>query len=325
MTESVLVGDVGGTNVRFGIASLSDGKIVIDAFQKMRGDDFASFNAALMKYAADQNLDLAGMPAVFALAGPPKDGTVQLTNREDWTVSESDLVQTIGLSSARLVNDFAAMARAVPELDPENLLLIKKGTAVVGEPIIVAGPGTGFGVATLIPTRSGGWRVLSGEGGFMAFAPRTPTEVALCERLGRDHGYVYNELVCAGIGLEPVHKALCELFERSYEPMPPGEMLTLAKDGDHMYLELCRIRARAVLGAVGDLVLANGARGGVVLAGGVTERLVDYLTEDAAIARFTKRGSNTPYVEACPVHLMHDPKAPLIGAAALHLKDCHDA
>ncbi|WP_300425351.1 glucokinase, partial [uncultured Hyphomonas sp.] len=40
MGEPVLVGDVGGTNVRFALAKRADGKIEIEEFAKLAGDNF---------------------------------------------------------------------------------------------------------------------------------------------------------------------------------------------------------------------------------------------------------------------------------------------
>lgn len=316
---SVLVGDVGGTNVRFARADLAGERIQVSGFAKLRGDDFCCFERALQRY-YDETDDSHTNAAVFALAGPLQNGEVSLTNR-DWTVSRSKLMDEFTLSDVHLMNDFAAMARAVPELGRENMQLVKPGTMELDRPIIVAGPGTGLGVATLFPGRFGYWKVISGEGGHLSFAPRNDLEIELLKTLQAQYGYVSNELVCSGMGLPAVHRALCQIHGTEYVETPPADMLHAAEQGDAFFLELCRLRARAVMNAVGDLALANGGLGGVVLAGGVTERLLPYLLEDDAQQRFTERGPMSRYLADCPIHLMTDPAAPLIGAAALYLKD----
>lgn len=321
MTDRVLVGDVGGTNVRFGIAEMHHGRIGIHDFFKMPGDEFDRFEAALQNFAIETGADLASLPAVFALAGPYVKGCISLTNR-DWRVCETDLLARFNFPSVTLVNDFTAMARAVPELDEERFELIHPGTAIETAPMIIGGPGTGFGVATLFPrTSRQGWRILSGEGGYMNYAPHTDTEIELAKLLRAAHGYVSNELVCAGIGLMPVHKAMCAIYDRDYVETSPADMLEIAASGDHMFHELISIRARGAMNAMGDLVLANGALGGAVLAGGVSERISVYFKAPEAIARFYERGRNSKFLADCPIHLMHDPAAPLIGAAAILLKD----
>lgn len=317
--ETVLVGDAGGTNVRFGLAVLSDDRISLTDFKKMPGDDFTCFEDALVKYIDDTGISLRGKRTVFALAGPPQNGVVALTNR-DWRVSESDLIQKFGFSAAHLVNDFTAMARGIPELSENDLTEIKPGAAMQGAPIIVAGPGTGLGVATLVPHQDGRYTVIGGEGGFMAFAPQTEIERAVHAILSRDHAYIYNELLCAGIGFTRLLAALHEVYDRPYATLDPQQVLERAQAGDALCQELCRIRARVTLSTAGDLVLANGGRGGAVLAGGVSEHLIDYLTEPEALHRFTNRAKNTAYLETCPIHLLQRADAPLLGAAALALR-----
>lgn len=316
---SVLVGDVGGTNVRFARADLAGDRIEVSDFTKLRGDDFCCFERALKRYCEETDAGKEAA-AVFALAGPIRNGEVSLTNR-DWTVSTRNLQDKFTLSNVLLMNDFAAMARAVPELGRETMEMVKPGTPEPDKPMIVAGPGTGLGVATLFPGNHGHWKVISGEGGHLAFAPRNDLEAELLKVLQASHGYVSNELVCSGMGLPIVHRALCAISGRDYVDTPPADMLEAAEQGNEFFLELCRLRARGVMSAVGDLALANGALGGVVLAGGVTERLLPYLLEAESLDRFVSRGPMSDYLANCPIHLMTDPVAPLVGAAALYLKD----
>ena len=155
----------------------------------------------------------------------------------------------------------------------------------------------------------------------MAYSPRTETETELFRRLQAKHGFVSNEMVCAGVALEDIHETLCAILNIPYCPTTPGDMLEQAASGSEIFRQLCEIRAQCIMSAAGDLVLANGALGGVVLAGGVTERLADYLIEPAALARFSDRNRHSEYLENCPIWLLHDPVAPLVGAAALFLRE----
>ena len=98
---------------------------------------------------------------------------------------------------------------------------------------------------------------------------------------------------------------------------PPQELIAAANAGDEIAKTICRLRAAATLDACADAVLAFGARGGCVIAGGVAERLAAYLAEPAALARFDAHGPMTDYLAAVEIRLLVDPNAPLIGAAAL--------
>lgn len=314
----VLVGDVGGTNARFAVGHRFKGQVQIEHFMKLEGDKFDTFYDALAEYIKRTGVEIA--EASFALAGPVEGDDVQMTNR-DWHVSTAQLKSQFKFERVTLMNDFAGMARAVPEQDMSTLELIKPGKAVKNRPILVTGLGTGLGVATLTCVGRH-WAIVSGEGGHVAFAPETPLEIELAEILLKDPSreYISVELVAAGIGLDTVYAAFCEMYGREVEAISAQEMLERAEQGDEMFDDLIRLRAQTLMRAAGDMMMANGTSGGVVLAGGVTERILSYIKADDAIERFCRRGMQRDYVAACPIHLMRDPMAPLIGATAYHFQ-----
>lgn len=318
MADPVLVGDIGGTNVRFAVASQGfAGKPVVSDVSVMPGDDFERFDDALGLY-LNQLGKGAPKRALIALAGPVQKGRVKLTNR-DWIVDTQRLQENCGLSSVRLVNDYAAMARAIPELPDDAFRLVRKGEPDTSarHPILVSGPGTGLGMATLIPVGATGWRVLTGEGGHAAFAPATPREWALAEKLRETHAYVSRELVLSGSGFDAVHKALCDIDGVQWEKTHPAKVEELARQGDPICRDMCEIRARGTLYALGDAALMNGARGGVVVTGGVAEELADWIAAPEAIDRFLQRGPMSDYMQPIPIRILMSGEAALIGAAAL--------
>lgn len=324
MPDSVLVGDIGGTNVRFARARLGfAGHPEIDDVAVLPGDDFETFDAALGQYLSDLGSHRPTQ-ALFAFAGPVKDGVVQLTNR-DWTIDSRAVARALEFERVKLVNDYAAMARAIPELPETCFKVLNKGSVPIERtPILVAGPGTGLGMATLLPEGERGWRVLTGEGGHAAFAPRTEREWILTQRLRDTFGYVSKEMVLAGKGLDDVHKALCEIDGITWEHMPPADMLAEARTKSGICRDICQIRAGATMDALGNSALINGTRGGVVITGGVAERLVYWLEQPVAMARFFERGPMSDYMSPIPIRLLLEGKAALIGAAALHYDEEHE-
>jgi glucokinase len=221
------------------------------------------------------------------------------------------------------VNDYAAMARAIPELPDSHFKVLHDGEhdSDGRQPILVSGPGTGLGMATLLPVGHSGWRVVTGEGGHAAFAPATPREWALYETLKDQHGYVSRELVLSGSGLNDVHRALCAIDGVEWQEIAPADMLKLAREGDRICNDICEIRARGTLYALGDAALMNGAKGGVVITGGVAERLADWLEDPAALDRFFRRGPMSAYMKPITIRLLLAGEAALIGAAALYFDE----
>lgn len=320
MSAAVLVGDVGGTNARFALARRGPEGIGLDAFRKLPGDDYGSFEDALAAYLADTGIETDA--ALFALAGPVSvDQTVELTNRA-WPLIEADaLASRFNLRALRLVNDFAAMARAVPEMPAGNFVSILAGDRVPEAPILVTGPGTGFGIATLLTRPDGGYRVMTGEGGFATYAATNELERVVQEALAAEHGFVCNEMVVSGKWLAPVHRILCAHFGVPYKPAFARDLLRDAAAGDEVAREVCLLRAAGAMSAAGDAALITGARGGVVMTGGVAERITDWLRHPEAVRRFRQRGSHSDYMAHLPVSVLVGNEAPLIGAAALHFDE----
>ena len=321
MSRTVLVGDIGGTNVRFACAHMcAEAGARIEQVSKYPGDDFASFDDALIAY-LDQLEGERPARALFAFAGPVENGTVEMTNR-DWLIDSRELAKKTGLEDIRLVNDYAAMSRGVAELGDAHFRVLHEGK-ITDEtaPVLVSGPGTGLGMASLLKTKSGRWWVLTGQGGHAMFAPRTEREWALKKQLEATYGYVSNELVLSGAALDAVHKALCELDGVAWQQTPPAVIMAQAEAGDTISREICEIRSNATMGALGDAALINGTRGGVVITGGVAKRLENWLAAPTAMARFYERGPMTDFMKPIPVRLLLTGEAALIGAASLHFDE----
>ena len=310
----ILAGDIGGTNARFGcLERKADGDWTVHDFAKVKGAEFATFDDAIESYLAA--VDIRPNRAAFAAAGPVQEGFINLTNT-DWQISANRLSDLHGFKACGLYNDFAGMTRSIPELQDDDFTVIRSGDARENEPILVAGPGTGFGVGYLIPNRTG-WHVMATEGGHIAYNPQSSLELELLQVLKRERDFVSLELVSSGSGLPIIHKAICEIHDQTYVYLEPDTIRELAAQGDCVAREVCQIRATATMGAIGDLALSGGARGGIVLAGGVSERMIDFYMQPAAMGRFLHRGAQSDYVKDIPIRLLKCHLAPLIGAAAL--------
>lgn len=324
MTNSptILTGDIGGTHARFAYAVQQGGAWQLSHYAKFKGADYDSFDKVLDRF-------LSSVPdkpdwASISAAGPVKDGRVQLTNR-DWHICTQHLQKTYpALKGCRLYNDFAAMTRSIPEMKEDDFTPVKSGNTDPDAPVLVAGAGTGFGVGYLLPLKSGSWYVITSEGGHQAYAPQTALECDLLKTLQAQHGFVSLEMVSSGTGLPAVHQALATIRGAEYMPLAPEVIRQKAGQGDALCLDICRIRAAAIMGALGDLALSGGTRGGVVIAGGVSERMIDFLLEPQALERFATRGPRSDYMADIPIRLLTSSLAPLKGAAALLHDDYED-
>jgi glucokinase len=244
--------------------------------------------------------------AVFAVAAPILGDTVALTNAP-LRFSAASAKEALGLERLLVVNDFAAMARGAAA--SSQLTTIKSGAPVIDAPRVVLGPGTGLGVAILIGDEP--VRAVPTQGGHAAFAPQTEFERSLWSELHEEFGDVSFEHVVSGPGLSRIHRAL----HRS--ELSPTALTKAASDGDDAALKTFDVFFEALGTFAADAALMTGARGGVILAGGILPRVEKLLAASHFNERFVARPAMAGYLRAIPVKLLTDSDAALIGAALL--------
>src|ERR1700754_1213860 len=107
-----LLADLGGTNVRFGIAHPDEDQPLIQAsIRRYHVKDYASLGDAAKQYFKETGHEAPG--ALIAAAGRIDNGeTVKVTNNP-WAISARNLTKELDLEWLHLVNDFAAQSMAV--------------------------------------------------------------------------------------------------------------------------------------------------------------------------------------------------------------------
>lgn len=297
--------DIGGTHVRFAPASLHGAQVRLEEETVLRTGDYASLEEAWSAY-------LQGSPApdgaAIAVAAPVTGAEVKLTNNR-WVLRPAELAAGLGVARATLINDFAAVAHAVPVCGADLRHLCGPDTPLPTEGVIsVVGPGTGLGVA-ILHRRKGADQVLATEGGHIGFAPCDELEDRIATRLRARHGRVSVERVVCGGGIAEVHAALTgeEQDERALWQRALSDEAALATT-----LE----RFCGLLGSVaGDFALAHGAAA-VVIGGGLGLRLAEHLPKSSFAARFRDKGRFAALTGSLPVKLIRHPQPGLLGAAA---------
>ncbi|WP_286986922.1 glucokinase, partial [Thiomonas sp. UBA7699] len=138
-----LVGDIGGTNARFALHTaqgLSDIRVLPTA-------DYARFADALLAYLAATGATAVRHVAI-GIANPVYGDQIRMTNHH-WAFSIAQARAELGLQTFLVLNDFAVLARALPELPAAELVQVGGGSAVPGAPLALLGAGTGLGVSGL--------------------------------------------------------------------------------------------------------------------------------------------------------------------------------
>ncbi|MDJ0946637.1 MAG: glucokinase [Kiloniellales bacterium] len=309
--DPVLLGDIGGTNARFALAH--DG--TIEMLESLRVAEHPTAGAAL----AEVLRRLPGIQprrAVFACAGPVEAGAIALTNCA-WRLEERELEARFAFERVLLVNDFAAVAWALPHLEAGQLLQIGPGEDRPGRPRVVLGPGTGLGVAAFLPAPLGP-QVITGEGGHVTLPAADDREAEVLRRLRAKLGHVSAERLLSGSGLVRLYETLAGIDGLSAPPRSAPEITAAAAAGDCAASRTALEMFCAMLGGfAGNLALTWGAQGGIYVAGGIAPRIAEDLAASAFRQRFEAKGRFQPYLEEIPTRIVLHPEPAFLGLSRI--------
>jgi len=317
MTEPVLlIGDLGGTNARFALADADEPGF--HQPMEFACADFATADAAIGHYLAQ--LTTAGPDLIcLAAAGPVQNGSVRLTNNH-WRLDRQALAGQFSVDQVIVLNDFEAVAYALPTLDSSDTQTIGPGAApnLTGADFTVGvlGPGTGLGVAGLLG-RSGAVYPVVGEGGHAGFAPQTAQQVEVLRILRKRFKWVSNERLVSGPGIENIYAALCTLNGEPGSPRSAEDIFALARDRRNpTALDAVELFFEVLGQVAGDLALLLGAADGIFLAGGILPRYPQLLDQSGFRHAFKNKGRYRALLEQVPTHLVCRSNPGLLGVAS---------
>ena len=254
--------------------------------------------------------------AALAVAMPIIGDQVKMTNYERWSFSIEATRRILGLEKLILLNDFTALALALPRLEQSELQQVGGGSAVAKATIGLIGPGTGLGVSGLV-WAGDHWVPLTTEGGHVTLSPVTEQEWKIACILQQRFGHVSTERLLSGPGLVNLYQALAELEGRTPEDLQPPMITERALAGS---CSLCRQTVEifcAMLGtAAGNLAVTLGALGGVYIGGGIVPQLGNFFDQSAFRERFEAKGRFQSYLAAIPTYVITADNPALRGVAA---------
>jgi glucokinase len=308
-----LVGDIGGTNARFGLIDPATGGL-----NDQRALPCAEFPD--LAGAASHYLRQVGQPtirdAALAVASPVLGDHVRFTN-SPWAFSIEDTRRRLGLDRLEVINDFTALALALPHLLPGETRQIGGGTPVPGAAVALIGAGTGLGVSGLLPS-SGGWVPVTGEGGHTAFSPVGEREHAVLEHLWKHFDHVSTERLLQGAGIVLLHETICDIDGRTRRPLSQEEITREALAGsDPDCVEVLDLFCGILGTASANLAVTLGARGGVYIGGGIVPSLGPAFDRSAFRPRFEAKGRYRDYMAAIPTYVITVDNPALRGVAQL--------
>jgi glucokinase len=312
----VLLADIGGTYARFTLANERG----FGPVTTLGTENYEDAGAAIQAFFDQVGISSPPEVAALACAGPVEQGFVQLTN-SNWQIDAAGLQARLGIDEVILVNDFAAVAWAIPSLKDSDLCRIGGGKPVKGTPAAVLGPGTGLGVASYVP-HEGGATVIVGEGGHVTMPATTRLETALFAELHEELDHVSAERVLSGDGLERLYKSLARLTgdqapERTAAGIASAALAQSCGASQAALDMFC-----AMLGTfAGNVALTFGARGGIYIAGGMVPKIVNYLAASEFRRRFEAKGRFRDYMARIPVWVILHPEPACLGLMRVLRRD----
>lgn len=315
----VVLADIGGTNARFALMEHGN----IGPVAHLRVADFPAATDAVAAFLARHAASEPPGAAILGVAGLVEHNRCIMTN-SGWVIDGAELAKMFGFVTVRLLNDFEALGWALPALQPADLFPIGEQRPAVGEPMLVFGPGTGFGAACFVPTGAQPVVVVT-EAGHATLPATSEREEKVITELRRRFGHVSIERALSGSGLENLYAALATIDGVAAAERDAAAITEAALDGSCDISRTALDMFCAFLGSVaGNLTLTFCARGGVYIAGGIVPRFADRLAGTAFRQQFESKGRYVSYLKNIPTSIVVAPDNGFTGLKAffeLNLQD----
>ncbi|MFH1158232.1 MAG: glucokinase [Pseudomonadota bacterium] len=308
---TAICADIGGTYARFAVA---DGNDLINP-RKLAVGNFANLGEALQFYCRESGVKNQGRLLIATAAVRYDGGVWRFTNNNRWVIDER--APAPGWDISLIANDFRASAYGAVSLSGDKLKILRKGTSA-SDPRVLLGPGTGLGLAYMIPLKDKSWYIQETFGGHMLAATLTDEQhdiLKLVKRLrGGDH-IAIPENVASGSGLPVLYKAVCLQGGKTSEINSVDDLLK--RKEDPFTLQTLRLFHEFLGLFAHNVVVTTHAFGGLYLDGGLIHRINDAgLFDFQTFSRFMTLNP-VPVVkdrlESLPVFLVNDPYVALHG------------
>lgn len=324
---NILAGDIGGTKTILSVYSSEYGFVKPLTEQSFPSSKHNSLEEIIHEFTAQTGLSFTR--ACFGVAGPVLNGKAQITNLP-WVIDAAKIQAAFNLTAVALLNDLESVAYAIPILKPEDIFTLNDGVPVTGANIAVIAPGTGLGEGFLTYEYDR-YIAHASEGSHASFAPENDLQMRLWQFIkAKGYEHISFERVCSGALGVPLLYEYLKSIEVAPEPMWLRDQLASSPDptpvifnAAHDLQNPSALAAAtvdlfvAILGAeAGNLALKVLSASGVYLGGGIPPRILKELQQPDFLESFRSKGRFRGVLTAFPVHVILNPKAALLGAAA---------
>lgn len=322
----ILAGDVGGTKVALALYEFSGGKLEVKREQKFSSPAYPGLTEVVRAFLGRDRAEPGEIyGACFGAPGPVRNQRLKATNLP-WELDSRVLARDLGIEHVFLINDLEANGYGIAELQPDQIHVLAVGDSSLVGNVALVSAGTGLGEAIL--AWNGRMHIpMPSEGGHADFAARNDLEIELLRYLmHKVGGRVSWERVVSGLGIANIYTFLRD--EKGMEEPTWLRDRMVAEDrnavigelGESGANELCAktldMFASSYGAEAGNMALKVLASGGVYLGGGIAPKILKKMADGTFMNAFLDKGRLRPILEKCPVRIILEQRAALLGAAA---------
>ena len=348
---NVLVGDIGGTHIRFRLLKMSKSEHdlveTIDT-TKLKTADFTSMESAFKYYLKTVENNFPSI-AVIGVPGPIQDNTVlKFANIPHWTSESGDkLGKKLGIKNFLFLNDFACNSYGIQTKLKlgDDYIVINEGKPNKEGPIMVIGPGTGLGMGYLLKDKKNKYYTIgNSEGGHQNFSRKSKLFFELAEFVKNEYNleHVIIENVCSGQGMVPIYKFLLKkeqekginindidrektLAEKvdkfsDYKDKKTRDMLSNeitqkgVRNECHLSRKVIELFIEVLADTASNMSLLTLPSGGIYLLGGISVAIEPFMRQSDLFMKFFVDKDLNFILKNIPIYLIKNDNIGMIGA-----------
>lgn len=310
-----LLADIGGTNARFAIET---SQFNFEYSMTLQCKDYPNLHTTVENYLKIINFNDKIKHAVLALPTPEFGDTFFMVNSPWQAFSREKTKEILGFESLIFINDFHALALAIPFIKNKNLKQVGGiGSIDSTKPKAIIGAGTGLGMATLINHPSGIYYSIPAEGGRSSFPPVNEEEIELWKFVHKRFSHVSAERFLSGPGIQLIYEALHAIHKKIIDIIPsPSEIVDLGISRKNWFcMQSIDIFCRMFGTVTSNLAVTLNSFGGVYIGGGIIPKMIDYFIQSDFRCRFEDKGRYRPFLVQMPVFIITEPYPAFYGVS----------
>ena len=302
-----LVGDVGGTNVRFACADKQGNITNIKNYLK---SDYNNICDAVNAYKKDLSVVCE---EVYLAVNAPVRNDKPFINHNNWGYDVDCFLTEFDVKKVMFFNDLQAHAMSLPFLKADEKVLLNGQSSDLEGNLAVVGPGTGLGLAFgLYDKQSMSYKFNSSEGGNQLASGCDEKQQDVIAKIKTKKTSVRFEDVCSGNGLVVLYEALHDI------KIDNKKFINDLKDADKKAVEVFVMFCEFLGTFMHNVGAAFLPSGGLYIIGGILadEGNLELLKKTKFLEYyFSKEFYNTDYLATYPIYIVKHKNPALLGLA----------